>query len=208
MAKTDLPATGDIPRAGALPRSLTEPNSIPAAARDGGRESFDDIYAQYFGFVWRCLRSLGVPKAALDDAAQEVFLVVHRRLPEFEGHSTIRTWLFGIVRRVAFNQRRSARRRLVHEAERQGEADATPQAVHPGPLDSVANAEAAAFIERFVAKLPERQREVFILVMIEEMSVPDVAEALSIPLNTAYTRLRRARAELRSAIAKREGRDG
>jgi RNA polymerase sigma-70 factor (ECF subfamily) len=191
-----------------LPRSLTQPDGVPAAAGDGGRESFDDIYGRHFPFVWRCLRSLGVPRAALDDAAQEVFLVVHRRLPEFAGHSTIRTWLFGIVRRVAFNQRRATQRRLAHEAERQSQADTTHVPVQPGPLDSVANAEAAAFIERFMANLPDRQREVFVLVMIEGMSVPDVAEALSIPLNTAYTRLRSARADLRRAMAEREGRDG
>jgi RNA polymerase sigma-70 factor (ECF subfamily) len=191
-----------------LPRSLTQRDGIPTPARAGGRESFDDIYAQYFSFVWRCLRSLGVPRAALDDAAQEVFLVVHRRLPEFEGHSTIRTWLFGILRRVAFNQRRGLRRRLAHEADSQDQGDAPNQPGQPSPLDRAANAEAAAFIERFVAQLPERQREVFILVMIEEMSVPDVAEALSIPLNTAYTRLRSARSDLRRAIAERESCDG
>ena len=134
--------------------------------------------------------------------------MVHRRLPEFEGHSTIRTWLFGIVRRVAFNQRRAAQRRLAHEADSQGQGDSPSEPGQPDALDRVANAEAAAFIERFVAQLPERQREVFILVVIEEMSVPDVAEALSIPLNTAYTRLRSARADLRRAIAERESRDG
>jgi RNA polymerase sigma-70 factor, ECF subfamily len=191
-----------------LPRSLTQPDGVAAPARDGGRESFNGIYSQHFSFVWRCLRSLGVPRAALDDAAQEVFLVVHRRLSEFEGHSTIRTWLFGIVRRVAFNQRRAARRRLAREGVRQGQGGTPDEPVQQGPLDSVVNAEAAAFIERFVAKLPERKREVFILVMIEEMSVPDVAEALSIPLNTAYTRLRSARAALRRASAERERRDG
>ena len=73
--------------------------------------SFDEVYAAHFGFVWRVLRTFGVPAASLEDAAQDVFVVVHRRLPEFEGRAAITTWLFAIVLGVARNHRRSQRRR-------------------------------------------------------------------------------------------------
>ena len=68
--------------------------------------SFERVYAEHFDFVWRCLQGLGVSASLLDDAAQDVFVVVHRRLPGYEGRSSLRTWLYGVVRNVAFKQRR------------------------------------------------------------------------------------------------------
>jgi len=76
--------------------------------------SFAQIYEEYFAFVWRSLRALGVSRSALDDATQDVFVVVHRRLSDFEGRSSLKTWLFGIACRVAANHRRS-RERTSHE---------------------------------------------------------------------------------------------
>jgi len=166
---------------------------------DDRRASFDDVYATHLPFVWRCLRGLGVPRPALDDAVQDVFLVVHRRLDEFAGRSSIRTWLFGIVRRVAFNQRRSASRKRTQAQDLAAE----PPAPFLSPLEQAQNVEAAAFVQQFVERLPKGQREVFILVMLEEMGIPEVAEALEIRLNTAYTWLRRARARFRDAMAQR-----
>jgi RNA polymerase sigma-70 factor (ECF subfamily) len=183
--------------AGALRTTLTDAEEATRAAAHDRPDSFDELYAEYFPFVWRCLRGLGVAEPARDDAAQEVFLVVHRRLAEFAGQSSFRTWLFGVVRRVAFNQRRSASRK------RAGEQVLDTAAAAPGlgPLEHAQNLEAAAFVEQFVGRLPKGQREVFMLVLIEEMTIPEVAEALSIRLNTAYTWLRRARASFRQAMA-------
>jgi RNA polymerase sigma-70 factor (ECF subfamily) len=171
----------------------------PAGA-PGTPHAFDEVYEQHGPFVWRCLRNLGVPQAALEDAAQDVFLVVHRRLPTLEQASNMRAWLFGIIRNVASNQRRSIRRKgTVVEA-----VDAELAHAAPGPLERAENAEAAAFIESFLARLDDRQRDVFILGVIEEMSGPEVATALSIPVNTAYTRLRSVRGGFRQALRARE----
>src|SRR5882724_509457 len=87
-----------------------DPSSSPAGSSLGGPAvpGFSAIYDAYFDFVWRSLRRLGVPEATLDDAAQDVFVVVHRRLPEFEARSTVKTWLFGIVLRVVATHRRTA----------------------------------------------------------------------------------------------------
>ena len=62
---------------------------------------FDAIYDEYFPFVWRTLHRLGVPKTELDDAAQEVFLVVHRKLDTYDRTSSVRTWLFGVAQLTA-----------------------------------------------------------------------------------------------------------
>lgn len=74
--------------------------------------SFERVYADHFAFAWRSLRLLGVAQDVLEDAAQEVFTVVSRQLPEFSGRSSVRTWLFSIVQRTAANYRRRHRRAL------------------------------------------------------------------------------------------------
>ncbi len=75
------------------------------AFRDPELPDFGAVYEEYFDFVWRTLRRYGVPEAAMDDAIQDAFLVVHSRLPTFEGRSSLRTWIFGIARRVARDHR-------------------------------------------------------------------------------------------------------
>ena len=171
------------------------PNQESAAieARD-----FEAIYAEHFAFVWRCLRALGVSPAALDDAAQEVFLVVHRRFSEFRGESSVRTWLYAVVRNVASNQRRTQRRRGDH-----AELPAELKSSGPSPLERAQDRQAATFVEQFVAEQPDHKREVFVLAMLEQMPVPDVAEALGVPLNTVYTRLRNVRLDFQRALRRR-----
>jgi RNA polymerase sigma-70 factor, ECF subfamily len=174
----------------------------PTTRSPGSDEpSFDEVYEAHCPFVWRCLRALGVAETALDDAVQDVFLVVHRQLAGFRGQSTLRTWLFGILRKVAYNHRRASHRQVVR---RENLVRQSPPA-SSGPLESAQDAEAAAFVQKFLAGLDDRKRGVFILSMLEEMSMPEVATALAIPLNTAYTRLRRARADFQRALDERRG---
>ena len=172
---------------------------VPVRLENGAAvpRDFAAIHAEFLPFVWRCLRTLGVPRESLDDAAQDVFLVVHRRLAEFRGNSSLRTWLYGIVRKVASNRRRTAGRK--RQAEPLDEQLPSPT---PGPAERAQDAEAAAFVERFVAGLDAKKRDVFVLALLEELSIPEVAEALGIPLNTAYSRLRLVRADLQAALAR------
>ncbi len=180
-----------------VPLNPDGPQESPGAQRQSAR-TFDEIYAQYFPFVWRCLRGLGVARGSLDDAAQDVFLVVHRQLGGFRGESSPQTWLYGIARHVASNHQRQARRKqaplepLVSE----------PAHPDPGPHERAADAEAAAFVEVFLAGLDDKKRDLFILAVLEEMTIPEVAAALSIPVNTAYTRLRAVRADFERALAR------
>jgi len=177
----------------AQPHQEGDPEPAPRPA------AFDEVYAAHFPFVWRCLRGLGVPPAGIDDAAQDVFLAVHRQLGGFRGDASMRTWLYGITRHIASNHRRRDRRKgsILEPLQ----PDLTDP--HPDPLERAADAQAAMFVERFLAKLDTKKREVFLLAFMEEMTIPEVAVALSIPLNTAYTRFRRARAEFQRALERR-----
>lgn len=160
--------------------------------------SFDALYTAHFNFVWRCLRGLGVAETMLDDAAQDVFVVVHRRLPEFRGEASITTWLYAIVRHVAANQRRSTSRKGMP-----AELDPALPCASAGPAELAQDAEAARFVTAFLGRLDQQKRELFVLAVLEELPIPEVAEVLAIPLNTAYTRLRRVRAEFRRALEER-----
>jgi len=163
----------------------------------GDARDFDAVYEAYFDFVWRSLRRLGVPEAQLDDAAQDVFLVVYRRLPEFEARSTLKTWLFGIVLRVVSKLRRTERRKPTEPLT--GEpADARRAA----PEELTESAEAARLVRELLTELGEDRRAVFVLAELEEMTAPEISVALSVNLNTVYSRLRAARRDFDAALAR------
>jgi RNA polymerase sigma-70 factor (ECF subfamily) len=174
---------------------------LPAAAP---APCFDDVYREHFGFVWRSARRLGVADASLDDVVQEVFVVVHRRLATFEGRSSVRTWLFGITLRVARDHRRSAaRRRDGHEVAADPDTLATPG----GPAESAERAEAVRLLHALLDELDDERREVFVMSELEQLPMPEIAEALGINVNTAYARLRTARQAFEAALARHRARD-
>jgi RNA polymerase sigma-70 factor (ECF subfamily) len=173
------------------------------AARSFARQSqFERIYEAHFPFVWRALGALGVRGPALDDAAQDVFLVVHRRLSEFQGRSSLRTWIFAIVEHVAFNHRRAERRKQAPLTT----LDDAQMSDDPGPFEHAQDQEIADFLEHFLSGLRTEQRILFVLVLVEQMSAPEVAEVLGVPLNTAYTRIRAIKQAFRKAAQARQER--
>ena len=176
--------TSDMP---ALAHALHDEVAIP---------TFDEVYAAHFAFVWRILRTFGVADAALEDAAQDVFVVVHRRLAEFEGRAAITTWLFAIARRVAQAHRRKDKdgRTDPLDEEPAGAADT---------FAAVSRAQAAATVMAILDTMDEDKRIVFALVELEQLSVPEVARMLDINLNTAYSRLRLARHAFELAVRAR-----
>jgi RNA polymerase sigma-70 factor (ECF subfamily) len=185
-------------RAGDTPSEVTA-SVLAQPPAEAQLLDFEAVYARYFGFVWRCLRALGVPAAQLDDAAQEVFLAVHRSLPGFRGDSQLRTWLYGIVHNVAFKQRRTVARK--------GRAEplvSEPISSAPSPHEQAQDAQAAEFVASFAAELDDKKRDVFVLALVEGLPVTEVAEMLGIPLNTAYTRFRSVRGAFCAAL-KRHG---
>jgi len=145
-----------------------------------------EIYAAHFDFVWRNLQRLGVPPHSVDDAVQDVFLVVHRRLSEFEDRSSMRTWLFGILRRVARDHRPRSREQATDPAR----LDDLAGHVAAGQFESLAERQAADLVYCLLAELDDDKREAFILIDMEHMTVPEAAEALHANVNTVYARIR------------------
>ncbi len=156
---------------------------------------FGALYAGHFRAVWRTLQRLGVHPGSVDDAAQEVFVTAWRRWAEFEGRSTERTWLLGIAIRVASDTRRKQRptEPVSPELPMSG----------PGPESATASKEVGRRVERLLEKLEPERREVLLLVDLEGYSVPEVASATGVNLNTLYTRLRAARQQFEDLV-KRE----
>jgi RNA polymerase sigma-70 factor, ECF subfamily len=164
--------------------------------------SFDIVYEEHFDFVWRALRRYGVPDASLDDAIQDVFLVVQSRLATFEGRSSLRTWMFGIARRIARDHRPSARART--EAVSPDTLDALPDIESKSPLATLEAIEQARLLERLLAGLAPDKRAAFVLVELEQMTILEASEALHVNSNTMSSRVRAARQELEQAIARLE----
>lgn len=156
-------------------------------------------------FILRLLRRLGVFEAELDDALQDVFLVVIRRFDDFEGRSSFQTWLYGIALRVASDRRKQGLRRMRRHVPL-AETNDQSQSV---PLSSPARQgyrEQLATLALLLDELDEKRAEILVLVELEQLDVTEAAEILELPLNTAYSRLRRARADFSAAYSRLKGR--
>ncbi len=164
-------------------------------APDGAR-LLGELYRAHAGVLFRALRRWGVPDSRADDALQETFLVASRKLGEFEGRSTHLTWLFGIALRVA----RAQRRARVHDA-----LEDDPLDGGPSPDQRVEARKAAARLDALLERLPEDQREVFVLAELEERTAPEIAEITGAKLNTVYSRLRLSRQAVQAAFAETGG---
>jgi RNA polymerase sigma-70 factor (ECF subfamily) len=164
----------------------------PAVTSRDVRELFD----AHGAYVCRTLRCLGVGERELGDVCQEVFLVVHRRLPEFEGRASIRTWLYAICLRRALAHRRKAAR-LREEA-----VPEPPDRIsdEPAPDDEMARAQKLALALEVLARIDEERRAVFVLYEVEQLPMSEVAEIVGCPMQTAYSRLYAARKEIASLL--------
>lgn len=162
---------------------------------------FEALYDAHIDGVWRLLERVGVAPAAVDDAAQDVFVIAHRRLREFRGDSTVKTWLTGIALRVAKDYRRSQARR--------GEKVPLEEARHleaPGrPDEKVMADQALQQVLRLTEQLEDQQRLVFTLVEFEGLTVPEVAHLTGTNVNTLSTRLRAARARFNELVEQQQG---
>jgi RNA polymerase sigma-70 factor (ECF subfamily) len=166
--------------------------------------SFVDIYTEHFAFVWRNVRRLGIAESDVADVTQEIFLVVHRKLAAFEGRSQVKTWLFGIVRKKVSDHRRSLRRKPGHaqattdDVTEMRSADASQGEAAVAKLDAFRRVNAA------LDRLDDEKREVLVLAEFEQMTIAEIAEALSANANTIASRLRSARTLFETAIAELE----
>jgi RNA polymerase sigma-70 factor (ECF subfamily) len=160
---------------------------------------FEEVYRAYFAYVWRSLRRLGVRESDAQDAAQEAFLVVHRRLPEFEGRAKLSTWLFRICLHVASDHGRRAhvRREVLGDDDFDALSHPRSRADERAELG-----EDLARLERGLSQLDMDERAVFVLFEIEGSTSAEIAASLEIPLGTVYSRLRRARQLFLDALAR------
>jgi RNA polymerase sigma-70 factor, ECF subfamily len=169
-----------------------EVHQLPKAGRDVA-----EIFSEHAEFVWRSLKRLKIPVLDIDDALQEVFLVVYRRIEEYEDRGMMRAWLFSISRQIARHYHRAATRterrlqRLVLE-------ENPPNAEHVMALR-----EAEDLVTKFLDELDENHRLVFHLSDIEGMTAPEISTALGVNLNTVYGRLRSARKRFERTVALR-----
>jgi len=182
--------------------------SVPHTALHGHAEearlvsNFDEIFAGYSRFAWRVLARLGVQSRDLPDACQEVFLVVHRKLPEFEpGRSSLRAWVYGICVRIASDYRRR------HPNRREAPLDQQPPLAVPAGQDAaLQDRRAWSKLARVLGDLDAPKREAFVLYELEALPMAEVAAVLECPLQTAYARLHAARRAVLAAFTAGEPR--
>jgi RNA polymerase sigma-70 factor, ECF subfamily len=166
---------------------------------------FSQLYALYFGFVWSCTRRLGVSESELDDVVQEIFMVIHTRLRTLEQPESLRSWIYGIVRRTVSSYHRAKRAKLASSAALIAEPE-MHYSHSPSPLELAEQSDQVRLLWSLLERLDPPKRETFVLAELEEMTVPEIASALDVPVNTVYSRLRVARQELEEALARHQAR--
>jgi RNA polymerase sigma-70 factor, ECF subfamily len=161
-------------------------------------DSWQAAYKAHFRRVWRSLRRLGVAEAALDDAVQDVFLVMYRRWGEFEGRSSVTHWIYGIALRVAHDYRRSARRHAVRV--RLIAEEGWPSPGPSGPESELERREATRLLHRLLDTLSEQERALLVLVDLEQVPVRETPELIGLSLATCQRRLYAARRAFNRAV--------
>jgi RNA polymerase sigma-70 factor (ECF subfamily) len=159
------------------------------------------VYGDHVDFVWRNAIRLGVAEAAADDVAQQVFLVVHRRLSEFEGRSSVKTWILSILLRVVREYQRGVRRKTPHWLHDPVDPDLVPDTADD-PHEALTRAEAARVIDELLDSLDQDKRVVFVLAELEQMTAREISEATGLTPRAVYSRLRAARTDFERAAAR------
>jgi RNA polymerase sigma-70 factor (ECF subfamily) len=168
---------------------------VPAGPHDPLTElSFDEVYRLHAKRVALWIRRLGGPRVDADEALQEVFITVSRRLPEFRGEAKLTTWLFRVTTRVVANHRRAARRHGFWTRVMGRRLDAVPSN-QPTPGEALEEREAGERFYRVLDDLPEHYRQVLVLFELEEMTTEEIARTLARRPATVRVWLHRARAQ-------------
>jgi RNA polymerase sigma-70 factor (ECF subfamily) len=196
------PSPGSPSPSGATRAAPLVPDEPPSLALDAvDAERYRTMVVDHFDALWRTLKSLGVAAAAVDDAAQQVFLIALRKIRRIEAGSE-RAFLLGTAVGVAANARRGASR-----AKEIADADALAAGVDPSlnPEQAAIVAERRAIVERVLDGMPDDLRVVFVLFELEGLTSVEIAAMLSIPVGTVSSRLRRAREQFQHAVAAHGG---
>jgi RNA polymerase sigma-70 factor, ECF subfamily len=168
-----------------------------------GQASFEQVYEASFDFVYRNARRLGVPESATDDVVQEVFLVLHRRLAEYDGRATLRSWVYGILANTVRQYRRTFRRKQKPLQAMERDQDLGPASSLAGPEQRAQHQQDMRLLLSLLEELPDEQRELIVLADLEQLNVPEICACIGGNSNTVYSRLRVAREALRAGLARR-----
>jgi RNA polymerase sigma-70 factor, ECF subfamily len=168
--------------------------------------TFETVYEQHFDFVWSMTRRFGVPPETMDDVVQEVFMVVHKKLHTLESPEALRSWLYGIVRRRASGHHRQSWTQKTTGGV--GVEDMPDVDGMQSPADLAEQSDSVRTLWALLDSIDPPKREVFIMAELQELTCPEIAKALNIPLNTAYSRLRHAREAFEAALARQKAKRG
>jgi RNA polymerase sigma-70 factor, ECF subfamily len=183
--------SGDVPLRQTEALGASEPPGPENRSDLGSGPAFRKLYDEHVSMAWRGLLRLGVPEALVEDAVQDVFLVVHRRDGDFAARSSVKTWIYGIVVRVAKDYRRSVarQRRRLSEVERLSGDVERPMS----PAEHAEQVQAARLVNAVLSRLSDSQREVIVLVELMGLSTKEAAEVLGTSLRTCQRLLGQAR---------------
>jgi RNA polymerase sigma-70 factor (ECF subfamily) len=166
-----------------------------ASAARAASASFDQLYREHSVFVWRNALRLGVPASSVEDVLQEVFIVVQRRMTDFDSRGAMRSWIFGILVNVVRHYRRTFQRKDAHCVPLEQEAP-EERAYDPGavsPCDQAEHAERVRLLETLLGQLDESKRTLLVLSELEGWTLREIAEHLGSNTNTVHSRLRAAK---------------
>ena len=182
---------------------MTQPAANTAPAPGAELPRLEQVYREHADYVWRLLRSLGVPEVHQEDAFHEVFLVVHRRLHQFDARASLQTWLFGIARNVFLEQYRARKeeRRALPEGEGESEelelvdTAPTPDAVLLGQ-------EAERVLTEALTYVGEPRKSALLLRLDHGLAYEDIAEVMGWSVAKVKNEIHRARLQLRAQLAR------
>lgn len=181
---------------------VANPSLARRATKPNVNLDVTQLHDEYADFVWRSLQRLGVDLGSLEDALQDVFMVVHRRLDSYDGTAKMSTWLFGICLRVASAYRKRAY--LKHELASLEDNDQKDEAPRADPEQNALRREAEQRLEQGLSAMALERRAVFVMFEIEGMPTNAIAEILGIPKGTVHSRLHKAREEFAAALSRQE----
>lgn len=156
-------------------------------------DTLAQIYDAHFDFVWRNARRLGVPESSADDVTQDVFMIVQRRLSNYDGRASMQAWIFGILVRVVRDHRRSFRRKGARNVPFELVTREVVSAPGPTPIEQVELSERARLVDRLLGQLDEDKRTLLILSEFEGWTLREIAEFYGSNTNTIHSRLRAAK---------------
>ncbi len=188
----------------AIPATADSPASAPAVPQGESARlpPFRAVYDGYFEAVWAWVRRFGIPLDAVDDVVQEVFIIVHGRLHTVERPASLRSWIYGVTRRTVSTYLRGRTGRTGKREIPEPAIEDNAYPMQPTALDLAVLSHELQVLWRLLAQMDSLRREVIVLAEIEEMTAPEIAEAVGIPLNTVYSRLRVARQEFSEIVAR------